>query len=282
VEEMLYARKKFNVIQNLDWIAQNVTHTIRPATTILKLPLEAVPTEHVLKRECSDSRRHAFVPKGLERYSVRSLNTKLKKDALDGAEWLSQTFVAELETMGELRVYLFHGEVSHVVQTSWASTNDMKAKEISELWSLEELRYYPSIPVILHLLKSIPTNSQILLTAPSQMPELFVREGGTMVQRAGSRKELFDFVQHTYQSLIDREQLNFNSPSQSSIELMCRMDVGIMRNQCTGQWEYFVNEVERGFLPCLFGSLGPSLISRAADEMMEDIIQLLDMMYESA
>ena len=53
-----------------------------------------------------------------------------------------------------------------------------------------------------------------------------------------------------------------------------------MKNNSSGKWEYFVNEVERGFLPCLFGSLGPSLICRAADEM-EDMIKLLDVMYKS-
>jgi hypothetical protein len=103
-----------------------------------------------------------------------------------------------------------------------------------------------------------------------------------MAQREASRKQLYDFAQQTYQGLIDRERVNFKSPSQSSIELICRLDVGIMRNESTGKWEYFVNEVERGFLLCLFGSLGHSLMREAADEMMEDIIKLLDMMYVSA
>jgi len=141
VEEMLYARVKLDVIRNLDWIAQNVTHTVRPATTILKLPLGEMPLGRVLKRECSDSRRHVLVPKDLERFSVKSLNTAISKRGLDGAVWLSQTFVPELETMGELRVYLFHGEVSHVIHTGWGHPEDLKAKVLSDLWSLEELRY---------------------------------------------------------------------------------------------------------------------------------------------
>jgi hypothetical protein len=103
-----------------------------------------------------------------------------------------------------------------------------------------------------------------------------------MAQREASRKQLYDFARQTYQGLIDRERVNFKSPSQSSIELICRLDVGIMRNESTGKWEYFVNEVERGFLVCLFGSLEHSPMREAADEMMEDIIKLLDMMYVSA
>jgi hypothetical protein len=138
---MLHARVKLDVIRNLDWIEQNVTHTVWPATTILKLPLGAMPLGCVLKRECSDSHRHVWVPKDLERFSVKSLNTALGKHVLDGAAWLSQTFVVELETMGELCIHSFHGEVSHVIQTGWAHAEDLRAKVLSDLWSLEELRY---------------------------------------------------------------------------------------------------------------------------------------------
>jgi hypothetical protein len=235
----------------------------------------------VLKRECSDSRRHVFIPKELERLSVRSLTKKLDMLVLDGAEWLSQTFVAELETMGELHVYLYHGEVSHVIHTSWGNKEDLRANVLNELWSLEELRHCSFILFIGHLLKYFLINSAILSTKRTQRGELFIREGGTMLQRVAARNQLYDFVQQTFQSLVNRERVNFTSPFQSSIELMCRIDIGIMRNESSRKWEYFANEVERGFLSCLFGSLGHSLVCKAADEMMEDLIQWLDIMYES-
>ena len=154
VEEMLYARKKLNVVLNLDWIVRNVTDTVRPATAISKVPPAAMPKGCVLKRECSDGRRHVFTPKELRKFSVSSLTKKLDECVLDGAEWLSQTFVPDLETMGELRVYLFHGKVSHVIQTSWGNREDLRAKVLNDLWSLEDLRHRSFILFISSLLKS--------------------------------------------------------------------------------------------------------------------------------
>jgi hypothetical protein len=80
VQEMLYARMKFNVIQNLDWVAMNVTHTAWLLTCILQLPLNTKLVGQVLKWECSDARWHVIVPEDLTFMSLNELNKQLETD----------------------------------------------------------------------------------------------------------------------------------------------------------------------------------------------------------
>lgn len=108
-----------------------------------------------------------------------------------------------------------------------------------------------------------------------------VRRGGTKRKRNIAEEQLRAFALTTYTALIEKEKEDFPSPHQSSLELMCRLDIGVMMNSQTGRLDYFVNEVERGCLVCLFSSIGEGnyLPHRAADEMFEGVVRLLDRIY---
>jgi hypothetical protein len=103
--------------------------------------------------------------------------------------------------------------------------------------------------------------------------EALVREGGTNEQRRHARTELEDFALKTYNAIVD--------DSQPSLRFMCRLDIGVMMNDETQQLEYFVNELERGALICIFGVIndGMYMTHRFGDETKQTLLKLLDNHY---
>jgi hypothetical protein len=99
--------------------------------------------------------------------------------------------------------------------------------------------------------------------------EAMTREGGTTTQLAAAREELETFARVNYNALIEDGQSN------ESLTFMCRLDIGVMLNPTTGILEYFINEVERGCLICLFGGVGGGKANRIGDETGEVLKQRL-------
>jgi hypothetical protein len=99
------------------------------------------------------------------------------------------------------------------------------------------------------------------------------RRGGTREEIEKGLAELVKFAQDTYHSLLRIEGYN-----PSSLEQMCRLDISVMINPETARFEYFVNEVERGPLICLFAYLhyGFYTAERAGDETREYMLKFLD------
>ena len=95
-----------------------------------------------------------------------------------------------------------------------------------------------------------------------------VRIGGTVRERQEAKDELRDFAERTYDALMSEQ------PG-SSLSFMCRLDIGVMLNQETKKFEYFVNEVERGNLICIFGMITKNPY-RFGDETREVILEYLD------
>jgi hypothetical protein len=87
------------------------------------------------------------------------------------------------------------------------------------------------------------------------------RRGGSIDQRHLADQELYNFALTTLEALIQREGF-----SDSSLSLICRLDISVMWNK--GRLQYFVNEVERGACICLFASI-PNFgtVERVADEL---------------
>jgi hypothetical protein len=85
--------------------------------------------------------------------------------------------------------------------------------------------------------------------------------------------ELEDFALKTYNAIVD--------DSQSSLRLMCRLDIGVMMNKETQRLEYFVNELERGSLICIFAVIGDGMYipHRFGDETRGALLKLLDNHY---
>jgi hypothetical protein len=100
------------------------------------------------------------------------------------------------------------------------------------------------------------------------------RKGGTKAERDAAEEEFHSFAKQTYDALAIDENA-------SSLKLLCRLDISVMLNQVTGRLDYFVNEVERGCLVCLFGSVGDGVFPahKIGDEMLDNIIDMLDEWY---
>lgn len=94
------------------------------------------------------------------------------------------------------------------------------------------------------------------------------RPGGSVRERRAGYDELKEFAEKTFHALTMEQP-------DSSLNFMCRLDIGVMMNPATERFEYFVNEVERGNLICLFGVIQPS-IYRFADEIREVLLEYLD------
>jgi hypothetical protein len=92
-----------------------------------------------------------------------------------------------------------------------------------------------------------------------------------------AKAEFDRFAQATYDALVSDIKAN----DTASLTLLCRLDISAMFNESSEMLEYFVNEVERGCLVCLFGNVGDGLYSphRIGDELREHILDALDQWY---
>jgi hypothetical protein len=139
IDEILATSKKMCMIRLLDKIAANITHTARPITNPICLPLESVPQCVVLKREVSDNAAHVFLPAEIGRMTLKSLNLKLNRMG-NGFQWFSQTYVPFVRQFGEWRVYFVGGSVFHILVTLPVGyKHRVEAAGSGKHWTLEEL-----------------------------------------------------------------------------------------------------------------------------------------------
>jgi glutathione synthase/RimK-type ligase-like ATP-grasp enzyme len=139
VDEILAASRKADIIKMFDRIAAQVTHTVRPVTTILTIPLKTVPKDVVLKREGSDASKHVYLPQSLEELGLKKLNQLLKGSRF---RWISQTWIPLLQQFGEWRVFVVGGKIFEVITTQPQDAADNSTLSVSVLrgmWNLEEL-----------------------------------------------------------------------------------------------------------------------------------------------
>ena len=136
VDEILAASRKADVIKVFDRIANEVTHTVRPTTTLLTLPLKSLPRDVVLKREGSDTAEHVLLPQQLQDTTLKSLNNYLK----GRFRWFAQTWIPELRQFGEWRVFIVDGKIIEIVITQpQDEKNGLMVGVLRGSWSLEEL-----------------------------------------------------------------------------------------------------------------------------------------------
>jgi len=109
--------------------------------------------------------------------------------------------------------------------------------------------------------------------------EAMIRQGGTFEEICEGKWELENFANSTYNGLLEAEPFN-----PSSLQHICRIDIGVMMNPATNHFEYFVNEVERGHLICLFGDMvDDGFIPQLVGDQTADVIkQFLDNEYDVA
>lgn len=119
IDEMEYAAQKLRVIECLDSIAQSVTSTPRPKTTVAggKFPGQ------IYKREGSHCERHVLLPKQIQSSNYRSV---MREGQHPTYRWLQQDYVPYNI---EWRVFLVGGEVVKVRVS--------KRKELDNSWVAE-------------------------------------------------------------------------------------------------------------------------------------------------
>lgn len=66
---------------------------------------------------------------------------------------------------------------------------------------------------------------------------------GNLSIRKKAEQEFIDFAQTTFDSLYAIESRTLNA--KTSLSLFARLDIGLIMNEDTKRFEYFVNEVER-------------------------------------
>jgi hypothetical protein len=137
VDEMMGSSRKLNIIKVLDQIAADVTHTIRPKTEAITLPLKTKPSDVVLKREVSDTSERVIFPDEIRDMSLKALNKKLKYLG-EGHQWFKQSFVPALLQFGEWRVYFVGGDIIHIIGTTPIEYR-IEVGMIDGIWTLEEL-----------------------------------------------------------------------------------------------------------------------------------------------
>jgi len=152
VDEILAASRKADVINVFDRIANEVTHTVRPKTTLLNLPLKSVPRDVVLKREGSDTGSHVLLPQRLQRTTLKALNNQLK----GRFRWFAQTWIPELRQFGEWRVFIVDGKIIEIVTTQPLGKGHeyddrLAIGVLHGSWSLEELTSVESTSLLLIL-----------------------------------------------------------------------------------------------------------------------------------
>ena len=134
---MMGSSRKLNIIKVLDQIAADVTHTIRPDTEAITLPLKTKHFEVVLKREVSDNGERVIFPDEISDISLKALNRKLKELG-EGHQWFKQTYVPALLQFGEWRVYFVGGVMIYIIGTTPVDSG-LEVGMIDAIWTLEEL-----------------------------------------------------------------------------------------------------------------------------------------------
>jgi hypothetical protein len=140
--------------KHLDWLgkkfAENAMLALiaresgrpHPTTEVLALNSltdDMLPSDTVLKRGHSDCGTHVLFP--TKRARRRRSVAELKEMSPFGEVWLSQELVPTLQTIGEWRVFLVHGNIIHTVHTYKANVEGgWVASQVMSFWSLKEIR----------------------------------------------------------------------------------------------------------------------------------------------
>ncbi|KAG7439330.1 uncharacterized protein BT62DRAFT_740079 [Guyanagaster necrorhizus] len=216
IDEMEYAAQKLRVIESLDSIAESVTSTPRPKTSVVgsKAPGQ------IYKREGSHCERHVLLPKQIQSSNYRSA---MRESQHPTYRWLQQDFVPYNI---EWRVFLVGGEVVKVRVS--------KRKELDNSWVAET--QYSRCPLfeLEGRLRAQPEDED-------EFPDLTAHDEESRIR---SDQELIDFAERTLAELVQREtEILGHVPS---IALFCRLDISVMRSSRSRHLQYWVMSVARG------------------------------------
>ena len=128
------------LLANLDHVSR-VLKTVRPVSKALE-PGCLIPSGVVLKRTHSENSQHIILPNE-EGRDWDSLGTQME---VPGCIWIAQSFIPELDAIGEWRVFLIGGRIVYCVHTKYNSERRIwKYEPVTEYYSLDELTYVCSL-----------------------------------------------------------------------------------------------------------------------------------------
>ena len=84
-----------HIIEAFDKVAWEVTHTVRPTSHIVQLPMDRILEDVVFKHEASDTLSHVYLPKHAVKLGRDGLNKQLVEKSA-GYRWFGQTYVPQL------------------------------------------------------------------------------------------------------------------------------------------------------------------------------------------
>ena len=146
IKPMMDSSCKWNTIQRLDRIANNVTCTPRPRTQLWDRC--NLPTDKVMKRCFSSYQSHTIIPNEIlptaESFTVLSLK---RSSQLPGRHWMIQDWVPSLRHFGEFKVYIVNMEVVYIALARWHCPKAMWEYILPDRFrTLREIQYVNLFP----------------------------------------------------------------------------------------------------------------------------------------
>ena len=133
ISELLYSRHKYNVIKNLDLVADQM-RTARPRTVLLST--EPSIEGWFLKREGSDCGNHIYGPEEASQLPESQIQRMAKELPF---RWIKQEFVPALKQIGEWRVVMVGGRILYILNTSYGGDHNILADLRLAGYTLEEM-----------------------------------------------------------------------------------------------------------------------------------------------
>ena len=81
-------------------------------------------------------------------------------------------------------------------------------------------------------------------------------ENLTLHQATRNKEEFVNFVEGTVNAVVDTE--NTRCGCSSSLQVFCRVDVGVFQTISGGDFHYYVSELERSLTVCLYRQATPA------------------------
>ncbi|KAI5822284.1 hypothetical protein K523DRAFT_358492 [Schizophyllum commune Tattone D] len=250
---LLIAGQKGALNHNLDLISREM-ETFRPCTKACNRQEIISEPGTVYKRSFSARSDHVII-NGHDKPVLHPSQGPGAPSPFDFVNegWIQQAYLKDVvdPSLGELRVYVVNGEITRALQTCpwegtiWAQSTKGRCLRLSD--------------------------SSILSQEPPDHNQTWSRQTGVhhdATELVKGHQELSQFVLDVVKRLAELEKKTFGL-THSDLDLFCRVDVGVVIGK--ERSHYYVNEVERGLVTCLWGwthgSEAASDIKRVASKL---------------
>ncbi|TFK65354.1 hypothetical protein BDN72DRAFT_900751 [Pluteus cervinus] len=236
--DLLYQGAKITTISDLAEVSRLHDLAPYPAVATVDTPQLNRP-DLVFKRAYSDTTTHVL-HRHTNKTKAKALLGSVSRDRLNWSPlrnlsvipcWFAVPYIPEVVTCGELRAYVLRGEVHYVIWTRPLPDGDIECVAGERLMPLSRLG-----------------------DLASGAEENWLNPGLCIRKDAIDARRHFDrFVQSIVHGLVEIEERKAQKPNSSSLRIFCRVDVSVYKDP-VGEYQYFVNEIERSHTTILFSS----------------------------